>query len=310
MVAAMGTRLAAPAKVNLHLEVLDRRADGFHDLRSLFQAVDLADTLRLERTGSDGPVTVRGMPELPRESDLVVRAIELFRRRAGVREGVAAEIDKRIPIGAGFGGGSSDAAAALRCLQALFGSPLDEAALDDCAQALGSDVPFFLHGAAARVEGRGERVHRLAPRTDFTIVAATPEESVATADAFAWLDADRGAGRATGRVRVRPAAGDARALERAYLSLSPDEWPFGSSFDESVAGRRPAVAALLDRIEACGAAAHLTGSGSTVIALFSRRERAAACCRSLAADPPPGTASGSVRLLAPLASLPRVEYYG
>jgi 4-diphosphocytidyl-2-C-methyl-D-erythritol kinase len=307
MVAAMGTRLAAPAKVNLHLEVLDRRADGFHDLRSLFQAVDLADTLRLERTGSDGPVTVRGMPGLPRESDLVVRAIELFRQRAGVTEGVAAEIDKRIPISAGFGGGSSDAAAALRCLQALFGSPLDEEALADCAQALGSDVPFFLNGAAALVEGRGERVQRLAPRTDFTIVAATPEERVSTSDAFAWFDADRGRGRVPGRPG---AGGDARALVRAYLSLSPDEWSFGNSFDESVVGRRPAVAALRDRIEACGAAAHLTGSGSTMIAVFSRRERAAACCRSLAADPPFGTASGGVRLLAPLASLPRVEYYG
>jgi 4-diphosphocytidyl-2-C-methyl-D-erythritol kinase len=302
----MGVRIAATAKVNLHLAVLDRRADGFHELVSLFQAVDLADVLRLERTGSDGPVSVRGMPGLPHESNLVTRAIELFRRRAGVTEGVAAAIDKRIPIGAGFGGGSSDAAAALRCLQALYGSPLDEAALDDCARALGSDVPFFLRGAASVVEGRGERVRGIAPRLDFAIVAATPRERVSTAEAFAWLDADRGAGCAPGSE-----IGDPRAIEHAYLRLPPAEWPFGNSFDGPVVDRVASVAALCDRMRAAGAAAaHLTGSGSTVIAVFARREAAAACASALAADPSPGCEPGDVRLLAPLASLGTVEYDG
>jgi 4-diphosphocytidyl-2-C-methyl-D-erythritol kinase len=302
----MGVRLAAPAKVNLHLEVFDRRADGFHELVSLFQAVDLWDTLQLERTGSDGPVSVRGMPGLRQESNLVARAIDLFRRRAGVTEGVAAAIDKRIPVGAGFGGGSSDAAAALRCLQALFGSPLDGTALADCARTLGSDVPFFLHGPAAVVEGRGERVRGLAPRLDFALVAATPAERVSTADAYAWLDTDRGAGRVPG-----PMIGDPRAIERAYLRMAPESWPFGNSFDETVMGRCAAVRAIRDRMNGAGAtAAHLTGSGSTVIAVFARRETAAACARALTADPPPGTLPADVRLLAPLASLGAVEYYG
>jgi 4-diphosphocytidyl-2-C-methyl-D-erythritol kinase len=302
----MGVRLAAPAKVNLHLEVLGRRADGFHELVSLFQAVDLSDTLRLERTGSNGPVSVLGMPGLPPESNLVARAIEIFRRRAGVTEGVVAAIDKRIPIGAGFGGGSSDAAAALRCLQSLFGSPLDEEALADCARTLGSDVPFFLHGPAAVVEGRGERVRGLAPRLDFALVAATPAERVSTADAYAWLDTDRGAGRVPG-----PMIGDPRAIERAYLRMAPESWPFGNSFDETVMGRCAAVRAIRDRMNGAGAtAAHLTGSGSTVIAVFARRETAAACARALTADPPPGTLPADVRLLAPLASLGAVEYYG
>jgi 4-diphosphocytidyl-2-C-methyl-D-erythritol kinase len=302
----MGVCLEAPAKVNLHLAVLDRRADGFHDLVSLFQAVDLSDTLRLERTGSDGTVSLDGMPGLPRELNLVTRAIELFRRRAGVTEGVAAALEKRIPIGAGFGGGSSDAAAALRCLQALFGSPLDEAALGECARALGSDVPFFLRGPAAMVEGRGERVRGLVPRLDFTIVAATPGTRVPTADAFAWLDADRAGGGAPVAHSHGP-----RAIQRAYRRLPPEEWPFGNSFDGPVAGRLAAVAALRDRMRAAGAEnPHLTGSGSTLIAVFARREAAAACCRCLAADPPPGTEPGDIRLLEPLASLPGVGYYG
>jgi 4-diphosphocytidyl-2-C-methyl-D-erythritol kinase len=302
----MGVRLAAPAKVNLHLAVLDRRSDGFHDLVSLFQAVDLSDTLWLERTGLDGTVSVLGMPGLPQESNLIARAIEIFRRRAGVTDGVAAAIDKRIPIGAGFGGGSSDAAAALRGCQALFGSPLDGAALDDCARTLGSDVPFFLCGAAAVVEGRGERVRGIAARLDFALVAATPAESVSTTEAFAWLDADRRTGRGCG-----PLIDDPCAVERVYLRTAPESWPFGNSFDETVMDRCAAVRAIRDRMKAAGAAAvHLTGSGSTVIAVFTRREAAAACVRALTADLPPGTLPADVRLLEPLASLGAVEYYG
>ncbi len=302
----MGVRLEAPAKINLHLAVLDRRADGFHELVSLFQAVDLSDTLRLEQSPSDGPVVVRGMPGIPQESNLVARAIEVFRRRAGVTEGVTAEIDKRIPLGAGFGGGSSDAAAALRCLQALFGSPLDDAALVDCARTLGSDVPFFLHGPAAVVSGRGDLVRGLVPRLDFAIVAATPGERVSTPDAYAWLDADRGAGKAFDSL-----ISDPRAVEHAYLHTEPESWPFGNSFDGAVLRRLAAVRTIRDRMQGAGAAvAHLTGSGSTVIAVFARRDAAAACARALAADLPPGAVPADVRLLAPLASLATVEYYG
>ena len=223
-----------------------------------------------------------------------------------VADGVTAVIEKRIPIGAGFGGGSSDAAAALRGCQALFGSPLDGTALDDCARTLGSDVPFFLHGAAAVVEGRGERVRGIAARVDFALVAATPAERVSTAEAFAWLDADRRAGRGSG-----PLIGDPRAVERAYLRTAPESWPFGNSFDETVMDHRAAVRVIRDRMKAAGAAAaHLTGSGSTVIAVFARREAAVACARALASAPPPGTEPGGIRLLEPLASLPGLEYYG
>lgn len=302
----MEVRIEAPAKVNLHLEVLAPRADGYHDLVSLFHAVDLVDSLRLQRTGRTGPVSLGGMGDREPGANLVVQAIELFRRSAGVREGVAATIRKRIPIGAGFGGGSSDAAAALRGCQALFGSPLDEATLGACAAALGSDVPFFLRGPVAVVEGRGERVRVLEARTDFAIAAATPQARVSTADAFAWLDADRGAGRA--RAPFHRGAG---ALARAYRRLPPDEWPFGNSFDGPVRHRLAAVASLCERMRACGAAApRLTGSGSTVIAVFADADAAAACVRELAAAPPAGTVREQIRLLLPLASLPGVEYYG
>jgi 4-diphosphocytidyl-2-C-methyl-D-erythritol kinase len=296
----MVVRLAAPAKVNLHLEVLGRRPDGFHDLVSLFQAVDLGDTLRLERTGADGPVTLRGMPDVSPARNLVTLAIELFRRRAGLGEGVSAAIDKRIPIGAGFGGGSSDAAAALRGLQALFGSPLSTDEIADCARSLGSDVPFFLAGPAALVEGRGDLLRVVEPRRDFALVAVTPRTRVSTADAFAWLDEDRAG--------ASPGIPSSDSILRAYRDLAPGSWRFSNSFDGVVMGRLAAVAAVRERMRAAGAPApRLTGSGSTIVAVFERVSDAAACRGRLVADPPPGCAPGDVRVLEPLVSLPGVE---
>jgi 4-diphosphocytidyl-2-C-methyl-D-erythritol kinase len=247
---AREARVAAPAKLNLHLEVLGRRPDGFHDLVSLFIAVDLADTLRLERTRDDGPVTVRGMPGVPDAENIVARAIELFRRRARLAEGVNATIEKRIPIGAGLGGGSSDAAAALRGLQALFGSPLSGDEIADCARSLGSDVPFFLAGPAALAEGRGERLRSLVARLDFAVVAVTPAARVSTAEAFAWLDEDRSG------VSDAPTAGpSADAVARAYREAAPGSWPFSNRFDGPVERRLAVIGVVRERMRAAGAPA-------------------------------------------------------
>jgi 4-diphosphocytidyl-2-C-methyl-D-erythritol kinase len=310
---ARGVRIEAPAKVNLHLAVYGRRPDGFHDLVSLFQAVDLVDILSIERTGVDGPVTVRGMPGVPEAENLVARAIELFRRRAGLAEGVDAGIEKRIPIGAGLGGGSSDAAAALRGLQALFESPLSGDEIAACARALGSDVPFFLAGPAALAEGRGERLRTLAVRLDAVLVAVTPSVRVSTAEAFGWLDEDR-AGRPTtvlGGPAAEKTGASPDAVVRAYRGATPGSWPFSNSFDGPVLRRLAVVAEVRERMRAAGAPSpRLTGSGSTVIAVFDRPADAGACARRLAADPPPGCAAVDVRILAPLATLPGVQYYG
>lgn len=303
-------RIAAAAKVNLHLAVLDRRADGFHDIVSVLQAVDLADALQLERTRRDGPVVLHGMPEVAADANLVTRAIERFRARADLAEGVVARLEKRVPAGAGLGGGSSDAAAALRGMQALFGSPLSGAELASCARELGSDVPFFLAGPAALAEGRGERLHALVPRTDYALLAVTPSVRVATIDAFAWLDTDRAAGLDTARAAVTGAVLPPGAAARAYRDRAPGDWPFGNSFDGPVLRRLPALALVADRMRDAGAPApRLTGSGSTLIAVFEDAAEAAACARRLAAEPPPGCASSDVRILAPLASIPGVQYY-
>jgi 4-diphosphocytidyl-2-C-methyl-D-erythritol kinase len=157
--------LIAPAKLNLTLEVTGRRSDGYHDLVTVMQTIDLADRVRLEEApGLEIEVTgdhQRGVPfEGPR--NLAYRAAQALAAEAGiVNPGVRITLDKRIPAGMGLGGGSTDAAAVLRGLCALWRLGLSPSALNDVAASIGSDVPFFLHGGAALVTGRGERIEPL-----------------------------------------------------------------------------------------------------------------------------------------------------
>jgi 4-diphosphocytidyl-2-C-methyl-D-erythritol kinase len=173
----MKLRLVAPAKVNWTLEVLGRRDDGYHEVRSLLQTLTLhdsivlspADYLEVRRSGG------AAHPLAPMEEDLAQRAAEALRHEAGDPELAALiELEKVIPAAAGLGGGSSDAAAVLRGLNRLWGLDFDAERLRRIGAKLGSDVPFFLGTPAALVEGRGERVRPVPSRPDCTIVAATP----------------------------------------------------------------------------------------------------------------------------------------
>jgi 4-diphosphocytidyl-2-C-methyl-D-erythritol kinase len=298
--------IAAHAKVNLHLEVLAPRGDGYHDIRTLVQAVDLADTIELRARGPAGSFRLRGRFPFPPEENLVSRAVAAWRAATGAAAGLEARVLKRIPIGGGFGGGSCDAAAVLRGLAALF--PAEAAGLDAAllAAGLGSDVPFFLDGAAAVAEGRGERLRPVPARADYAIVAVSPAVAVRTADAYRWVDDDWAAGAAR-----QSAALAAEELERQYREGRPEGWSFLNSFDGPVTARQPAVARVRAAMLAAGApAARLTGSGSTVIAVFDAPAEAAACAERIAAHPPPGCRPSSVRLLRPLDSPPIVVYYG
>lgn len=148
----------AHAKVNLYLDVIGKRPDGYHELVTLFERIDLADELTLERVPGAGVEIRCGHPEVPRDgTNLVARAVEGYRQAAGWTEGVRITLKKRIPIAAGLGGGSSDAAATLRGLQELTGPLLPEKKLVELAQGLGSDAAFFLTpGPFALGRGRGE----------------------------------------------------------------------------------------------------------------------------------------------------------
>ena len=148
----------APAKVNLFLHVTGRRGDGYHTLESLFALVDLADTLTLE-TRDDGAVVRAGdVPGVTAEEDLALRAARRLQEASGGRHGVSIAIDKRIPMGAGLGGGSSDAATVLLALNRLWDLGLSREALIDVAAELGADVPFFVFGQTALARGIGERL--------------------------------------------------------------------------------------------------------------------------------------------------------
>jgi 4-diphosphocytidyl-2-C-methyl-D-erythritol kinase len=287
--------LLAPAKVNLHLDVRELRPDGYHEIVSLFQAVSLADILSFRVAGAAGALRIEGDFGFPPEQNIITRAVRLFRARTGIDEGVEALVEKRIPMAAGLGGGSSDAAAALRCLASLFPSVEVEGLLPGMAAELGSDVPFFLGSPAAVVEGRGERLRPVPPRLDFTLIAVMPGISIATAEAYRALDATR---------PVPPAPRlSAAGLEAMYVRTPVAEWDFSNSFDEAIFEAHPRIRAARDALADGGARSpRLTGSGSAVIGVFPEPQEAWTCMARLL------VAGHSVVMLRPLAAIPDVCY--
>jgi 4-diphosphocytidyl-2-C-methyl-D-erythritol kinase len=194
----------APAKINLTLAVVGRRADGFHDLHAVFLPLALADRLSLASSAARGDTDtlhVAGADTGPLADNLVLRGIAAARRAVGQGPGrpatppIAARLDKRIPVAAGLGGGSSDAAAAIDGALELWAADLDPDRRRGVGAEVGSDVPFFLAGGAALIEGRGERVTRLAGvRAGLGVLLVTPAVAVRTPDVFAVFDGTREVG--------------------------------------------------------------------------------------------------------------------
>lgn len=147
----------APAKINLFLHVVGRRADGYHLLQTVFRFLDFGDTLRCEPRSDGRILLATPLPGVPPETDLTVRAAEALRAATGATAGVTLRVEKRLPMGGGLGGGSSDAATTLLALNRLWGTGLDSLALQRIGLALGADVPIFVHGRSAFAEGVGER---------------------------------------------------------------------------------------------------------------------------------------------------------
>jgi 4-diphosphocytidyl-2-C-methyl-D-erythritol kinase len=250
----------APAKVNLFLHVTGRRPDGYHEIQTLFQLIDLTDELRIRVRGDGAIARTAGPAEVEPEADLVVRAARLLREAAGDRAlGADLALTKRIPIGGGLGGGSSDAATALVALNELWGLGLGTERLAALARVLGADVPVFVHGTAAVGRGVGEILEPVElPPATFAIVF--PGVPVATAEAFQAPELTRNS-----PVITIPGF------------LLPD-WPQRAlagrnDLEPVVAARHPPVRAALEWLGRRGHA-RLTGSGASVFAAF--RDRAAA----------------------------------
>ncbi len=263
---ALGVEVAAPAKVNLLLRVGPLRPDGYHDLDTVFQAVDLCDRVRVWRgpPGVTLQVEGRDVPG-PAEENLAVRAARAFAAEAGVEPAWRVVLEKRIPAGAGLGGGSSDAAATLRALERLEGEPLGARRLSGVGRRLGADVAFFLEGAArAAAAGRGDDLRPMEPLPAAELVLALPDVHVGTAEAYRALDAGRG----------RDGAVPTGAPER------PGDWPgvaraAVNDFEAVVPARHPEVARALEALRTTGATfTLLAGSGGACFAAYPSADAA------------------------------------
>jgi 4-diphosphocytidyl-2-C-methyl-D-erythritol kinase len=263
----------APAKINLWLRVFAPDASGYHPLDTLFCAIDLQDELQVgPGVGIDLDVT--GADTGPVEDNLAYRAAQDYFFALGHPPGVSMHLKKKIPVGAGLGGGSSDAAAVLRALQDQFDDALPQSELMDLAARLGSDVPFFLCGSSwARASGRGEVLQPLRRLPSRPVLVVVPDFPIATKDAYRWLDERGELTQPRGQI----------ALSRSWQDV---ENTAVNTFESVLFERFPALAELRDGLDACGATiAMVSGSGSALFGVFVADDAAREAQQGLAQHP-------------------------
>jgi 4-diphosphocytidyl-2-C-methyl-D-erythritol kinase len=260
--------LPAHAKLNLFLRVLAREADGYHGLETVFCLVDLADELRAERREGRGvTIEVQGADVGPSADNLAVRGAATVLAATGDRFAVHLMLTKRIPVCAGLGGGSSDAAAALLAVNRLAGNAVPRHELLQFAAKLGSDVPFFVVGAPlALAWAHGDRLIRLPALPSAPALILTPPVSISTAEAYAWVDEARQTAGRRGAV----------ALDLDALSTWGDIGRMaGNDFESAVFGRQPPIRAAFEALAGTRPlVCRMTGSGSALFAVYrSARDR-------------------------------------
>jgi len=268
-------RLPAFAKINLCLHVLGRRPDGYHELRTIFQAISLQDTLELSRTSKPGIFLETDDAELPAgPENLVYRAIDALGCEIGIRGGIRARLEKRIPVARGLGGGSSDAAAALIGMLRLTKKKIPLERLMQIASGLGADVPFFLFGGRALAVNRGDEIYPLDDAPKRTIVVVSPRNiGVSTKDAYQWLSAEL-----TNREKPPNIWGFCALCWSRQETLSND-------FERPVFSRHPRLGEIRSGLLKRGAAnAALAGSGSAVFGVFRNPAQARRAARAFPED--------------------------
>ena len=259
----VGVRIAAHAKLNLFLRILARETSGFHQIETAFALLDLADQLAVRRIDSGVRLEVDGPDLGPADENLAVRAARAVLEATGNRFGVSITLTKHIPVRAGLGGGSSDAAAALHAVNALAGNAVPRHELLHFAARLGADVAFFASGAPLAVAwGRGERLLRLPAATPMPVLLAIPPISVATPDAYKWWDQQNPSPNARGPLALDP---DAFTTWGSIGRLG------GNDFEQPVFARHPELRTLYEQMAGTGPIwVRMSGSGSAIAAVYKK----------------------------------------
>jgi len=277
--AGSSVNIAAPAKVNLFLEVLGRRRDGYHEIESVFQAISLFDLLSIETGRKRGVDISCNLEALETPENLAVRAARLFMDAAGLKCGVRIGLEKRIPVEAGLGGGSSDAAAVLVGLNRLAGAPFTNDALREMAGFLGSDVPFFIEGGTALARGRGEVLEHMDMPGELYFVVLYPGFGTATEEVYKNLNL-----KLTGQKRNAKVLWD--LMRSGKLDAAGGE--FFNRLEETAIGLddRLGKLKLLMSGRTGEASVLVSGSGSSLFSAFADKDRALRASRALKATLP------------------------
>jgi 4-diphosphocytidyl-2-C-methyl-D-erythritol kinase len=275
--------LRAFAKINLDLRILGRRDDGYHELRTIFQAIDWYDEILIE-PAKRFEFSAPGIPE--DETNLVVRAVRAYERLAGVTANVRVQVTKNIPVGRGLGGGSADAAVTFIGLQRMYKRSLPFDEIPRVLRTLGSDVPFFTLGGRASGAGRGDEVYKLEDSTDYWLLLVDPDVMIRTAEAYSWLTPPD----------------KSNSIESLCTTsgsgCETDVWT--NDFEVPVFQRYPELARIKDELLQLGAyRAALSGSGSAIFGQFQMVSEAARAGASL---------GGRLRIKV-TKPLPRWEYF-
>jgi len=265
-------RVRTPAKLNIRLKVIGKRPDGYHEVVTLMVPVSISDTLEFRLTGREGELTLTcegyGVPE--DETNLVLLAARQFLSETGLRAGISITLKKKIPVAAGMGGGSSDAAATLTALNELFSRPLAAEGLYRLARGLGADVPFFLYNRPCLARGIGEILEPLESWPAFWYVIVKPPIQVATSWAYGSL-----------KLRL---TGDEYGYIKKFLGGKQFSLKqvLENDLEEVTAARYPIIEKIKGHLSLEGAeGALMTGSGPGVFGIFRRREKAARACDKL-----------------------------
>ncbi len=257
--------IKAPAKINLFLEIINKRPDGYHNLESVMHTVSLFDILEFSELKENKIELTCINADLPNDgSNLVYRAAEKFKEKYNVNTGIKIKLTKNIPMGAGLGGGSSDAAAVLNALNTLWKINDNLSNLEILAASLGADVPFFLTGGTAKISGIGDIVEKLNSDREYNFVLVKPNFGVSTVQAYSKVKFPL--------TNVHKIDNIVSCIERNSLDYKNAKDLFFNRFEEFVFGDYPEIKQIKNTLESIGCISLMSGSGATVFGLLQGQE--------------------------------------